>query len=243
VTAKFQGDLEKTTVAEVRKWLSRVITEQGGVCPCCQRDAVVRKRSFNQAMAYALKVFAKNFKVGAWVNVTKFIAEHEEYQCMAKVRDWTRMQFWGLIEPKRGSDEQGKKAGVYRLTLHGLNFAEGRVRIPAFVCMYNERVLKAGMADVQISIDEIPNSVETSEHDTSEIDVDASKATPIGSVRFSHLGGVLKRVSVKLPAKRNGGWKYLMSAKRAQKLGIEDGQILDVVNGQAVIPDASEMPA
>jgi hypothetical protein len=53
--------------------------------------------------------------------------------------DWSKLIFWGFIEPKPVKREDGSdRAGWWRITDHGIAFVSGAIRVPAAVFLYNQ---------------------------------------------------------------------------------------------------------
>jgi hypothetical protein len=139
-----------TTLEEAKIWLRKKVFEGGASCPCCNQFAKVYERRLNSAMAYALVVFSRNLKVNEWVSVPEFL-EQGKHTSIVRSREWSRLRFWGFIEQKLDiRDDGSRETGVYRLTQAGHDFAHGKSEAPAFVVMYDERVLKKSQEVVSI---------------------------------------------------------------------------------------------
>lgn len=135
---------ETASLVELRTWIRpKIMTDEGARCPCCKLHAKVYRRHFNASMAYALVLLAQRLEVGKWTDMTELL-EEKGLASLRKAREWSRLQFWKLIEAGEGT-------GSYCLTQLGSDFAAGRVEIPEFVYIYDGKVLRADADRITIS--------------------------------------------------------------------------------------------
>jgi len=148
---KFPNDTKTATVDEAKEWLRKEIFEEGALCPCCTQFAKVYRRPFNTAMAYAIIVFAQRLKVGVWTDIPEFL-EAEKHSGIVRSREWTRLRFWKLIEPKEDEirEDGSEKTGIYRLTQAGRDFAFGVTEEAHSIFMYDGRMLRKSPEMVSI---------------------------------------------------------------------------------------------
>jgi len=145
---KFTADPKGVTLEDAKKWL-RGKVRKGAECPCCTQFAKVYKRKLNASMAVGMIKFYKHTG-GAqeWVH----IPTHTDLSRLGG--DWAKLAKWGLVE-ERESDrpDGGKHAGWWRITDLGAHFVLGRTRVPQYVFIYNQRLMK-GDDDSTVSIHE-----------------------------------------------------------------------------------------
>lgn len=116
--------------------------ERGVDCPCCGQFVKLYRRKLNSSMAYALIMIARHdrrrpgefFHVPAWLDalaVPSAVARG----------DFAKLRFWGLIEPQPDTRraDGSKRAGFWRITPLGRDFAAGRVSVPSHVYLYNQK--------------------------------------------------------------------------------------------------------
>lgn len=148
-----------TTLEEAKKWL-RVRFGKGAACPCCNQFVKLYKRSFNKSMAYVLLLIECYFRgdaVEEWLHVPSYIAEMvaDNPRRAAAVRgDWAKLKLWGLIEEKpEVRDDGSPRAGYWKMTALGRQFAKRQVKVPSHVYIYNGEPLKRTI-EHEITIDE-----------------------------------------------------------------------------------------
>lgn len=108
-------------------------------CPCCGRYAKVYRRKIHRNMVrQALTLYRLG---GAWNYIhTDELARATE---KGSTRDsgFTSLAYWGLIEPKLHDGGEKRTSGFWRLTERGVDFLRGRVRLPKYALVYDNRVL------------------------------------------------------------------------------------------------------
>jgi Zn ribbon nucleic-acid-binding protein len=135
---------EHPTLAEARAWL-RERFEEGADCPCCKQHVKLYKRHLNSSMAYVLLLLYRESVAAGfekYLHVPSLIAHRTKDQprLAAAVRgDWAKLRYWDLIEEHAGEreDDEGPHSGYWRLTHRGELFAQGAIRVPAYVHLYN----------------------------------------------------------------------------------------------------------
>lgn len=115
----------------------------GVECPCCGALAKVYRRNLNSGMCRVLlriaKVTASTTDQDGWVHITDIFGKHG-----AQVhRDWYVLRHWKLIEQKPPGRTQDKNAsGFWRLTKVGMGFARAQVKVPKYVYIYYNELVK-----------------------------------------------------------------------------------------------------
>lgn len=102
-----------------------------GRCPCCGRFNKVYARKLHSTIARQLITL---YRAGA----------HQRYVHSKKAGgpDFTIAKFWGLIEAKPNDRPEVKKdSGFWALTDLGVEFVLGRVSVPKYAHLYDDRVL------------------------------------------------------------------------------------------------------
>lgn len=148
-----------TTLEDAKKWL-RARFGKGAACPCCNQFVRCYRRPMNKSMAYVLLLMECHFRsdpVEEWLHVPSFIAEMvaDHPRRAAAVRgDWAKLKLWGLIEEKPETRADGSpRAGYWKLTPLGRQFARRQVKVPSHVFIYNGEALQRAVEE-QITIDD-----------------------------------------------------------------------------------------
>lgn len=134
----------------VRSWLGPRMAK-GVACPACGRFTKLYVRHLNSGMAKALIVIYRLSResgdADGWVGVGK---KHmaKGYALDLQHAEYSKLKHWGLIEEKA----RGSKAGLWRPTRLGVDFVEGRAKVPQCVLLKHNR--KVGTAGEEIGIDE-----------------------------------------------------------------------------------------
>ena len=151
----------RTTLAEAKQWL-RARFGKGATCPCCNQFVKLYKRPFNKSMAYVLLLIARYYrrievKESDWLHVPSYINEvvASNPRRSAAVRgDWAKLKFWGLIEEKPETRDDGSpRVGYWRMTPLGRQFVAREVKVPSHVYIYNGEALQRSVEE-QITIDD-----------------------------------------------------------------------------------------
>lgn len=140
-----EGD-NLTTLKEAKDFL-RQSRGAGVDCPCCDQYVKLYKRPLTSEMANVLceLVILYNERRD-WIPVKDL---------STRGGDYAKLLWWELIEfekPKHGS---ARASGGMKPTVLGLKFALRRAKVPAYVLLYNNRML--GYDGDQIDIDQVPN--------------------------------------------------------------------------------------
>jgi hypothetical protein len=155
--AKFHSldvDPKSLTLAEATTWL-RAHVKKGAVCPCCEQGAKIYQRKLSSSMAAALILIRRAFrKQSDWLHVPEYLTEVAANGAIIRGGDWAKLVHWGLLEAK--DDEKRKdgsrRVGFYKITQLGIDFVEGRVRVPRYVYIYAQK--RVGVSDKTTSVQE-----------------------------------------------------------------------------------------
>jgi len=125
-----------TTVGSVKKFLRDNYTE-GARCPCCGQVVKLYKRSITSSMAYGLILMAnaKDERGGdPFLHVEDFF---KSKNIPSSIRgDIPKLTMFGLLM----SPIDGK--GIYGVTPLGFDFVNGVYKAPAYVEVYNNKVIR-----------------------------------------------------------------------------------------------------
>lgn len=114
------------------------------ICPCCDRHAQIYHRALNGGQAaQIIKLYRLGGQYG-WIHSSAVAGEMGP-------SDFSKLQYWGLIEPKPNNENPDKKeSGFYMLTEKGADFVKCDILVPSHVIVYNNTV--KGYSEKQIGI-------------------------------------------------------------------------------------------
>lgn len=118
-------------LVEAQNWLRHQLDE-GAKCPCCTQFAKVYKRKINASMARSLIVM--------W-RAAQLEFQHIPTTVGARSREEGKLAAWKLIEEEARVRDDGGRAGYWRVTDLGYQFAHGFVTIPKYAKFYDGRVM------------------------------------------------------------------------------------------------------
>ncbi len=118
--------------------------EQGAECPCCHQFVKRYRRKLNRGMAqFLIRLWIRTRegynpeKGGRWVHSA-------EFQDLMYNRDYSKLHWWGLIEPHPNSREEAlpdrSSNGLWRITPLGVEFVLRRTRVPSHSLSFNKKV-------------------------------------------------------------------------------------------------------
>lgn len=143
---------------------------EGTTCPCCERWVKVYHESFRWTMGAICTALARqhrdDIKASLWGESPPFRETHlptflQRLPLTPKVKSVLcrsgggtgYVYAWGLIRRVAGARDDGDwRTGIYALTTRGWDFANGHLRVPKNVFIYNRRVL--GFEGPEINITE-----------------------------------------------------------------------------------------
>lgn len=130
---------------ETSRFRSRL--DKGTVCGCCGRFGKRYKRALNSGMAAMLvRIYAHSRKLapetGGWIHVSKeLVDELGAGQFSNPIgREYSKLKHWGLLEQKDPPKGKGKGDGLWRITLAGQDFVEGKASVPRHIYLYDGRL-------------------------------------------------------------------------------------------------------
>lgn len=125
-----QNDLfEGLYLSKQQDLWKNTIEGEGGHCPCCGKWGKVYKIRLSQHLALALRWMVVHGDEEGWVDVQSFGP-----RWMLRGKTYPLLEHWGLIE------SQARRSGIWRATLKGRDFTEGKISMAAAVHVYDNRV-------------------------------------------------------------------------------------------------------
>lgn len=132
-----------TELEQLRAAWKSTIHGDGGACPCCDRFGKVYARAINETMAKSLQwLYNKNNEKGLreWIDVPNSAGTE-----VLRTNQLSTLRWWGLVErmtpPPDEKKNKTKHSGMWRITLKGMDFVEGRTTVPRQVFTYNADVV------------------------------------------------------------------------------------------------------
>ncbi len=117
----------------------------GVSCPCCNQYCKLYKRKLNATMALALVMIYTHFKQHphhTWLHVSAFLVKVKHDSTIAG-GDVVKLRYWGLLERAAGDRDDGSdRVGRYKITAIGNQFVEGKIAVPRYVYLYNQRLFR-----------------------------------------------------------------------------------------------------
>lgn len=106
----------------------------GTSCECCGKHAQLYKRHLNSTMVRGLIWLVRHSGAEReWIEVPKIAPAW-----LLRSNQLATLRLWDLVEPKaKDPDDTSKRSsGIWRPTIHGMNFAFGRITVPKAVFEY-----------------------------------------------------------------------------------------------------------
>lgn len=151
-------DENTTTLKEAKKWLRERIDE-GAACPCCTQFAKTYKRRLNSGMAASILALYQRTEqlkpAEGWLHIPRdFEGANKKLMTVLGNREYPRLRYWGLLEQFGGPNEVADTpaSGKWRLTKKGVDFVLGEVKVPAYVILYDNRVMSRAPIEEQVDI-------------------------------------------------------------------------------------------
>ncbi|MDO8451954.1 MAG: hypothetical protein Q7S76_03735 [bacterium] len=132
----------------VADYVQKALTDGTPIqCHDCGQRVARYKVNINSGMARFLIWLSKESKSNSntWVDVPvvapRFVLAGREY---------SKLQKWGLVEPKPNVDPTKRTSGIWRITEKGILFVNNEISVPSFHRSYNNTVLE--WSNNQVSI-------------------------------------------------------------------------------------------
>lgn len=157
--AIFEGNAKTTSIAQAKDWL-RFRAKKGCRCPCCKQYVKIYKRALGSQMArwliWLVRTWDHKFQPRmlkrvdneAWIDIR-----------LSPVRggDYAKLLHWGLVQHKidvleKNGGRDKRDSGLWRPTFKGIDFVNGKVKMPSHVYLYDN--MKIGEESALITIEQ-----------------------------------------------------------------------------------------
>lgn len=143
-----QGQLFYNQDAVRTEFLDALKQGEACDCPTCGRHAQIYRRKFHSSMALQLIRLYRLGGTAHYIHASKLILPE-----VSGAGDFSKAKYWGLIHPQvPNSRAETKCSGNWMLSVAGLEFVQGRHRIPREVFVFDDEV--QGQSAETISITE-----------------------------------------------------------------------------------------
>jgi len=113
-------------------------TPNGANCPCCGQLVKLYKRKITAMAVYELICLYKKSPTDS-----HYYQYFHRGEFMPNVNhsggDWARLKHWGLIEALENTNPEKKCSGYWCITHKGRDFVEGRIKLPKYIKVYNNK--------------------------------------------------------------------------------------------------------
>lgn len=136
---RYLRSLAHSTALEVQQWADENAQKPGGcICPVCSHVVDYMKRSLNSGQAHSLIWLVKASGPDLeWMEPAKVAPRH-----VIGNREWDKLRLRGLVEAKMNEDKTKRDSGIWRPTLEGIQFAQGKTTQPEWILVYLNEVLE-----------------------------------------------------------------------------------------------------
>lgn len=140
------------TIEEAKQFL-RDHFDEGVECPVCKQRVKLYHRQITSSMAYGLIIIHRYFLANPedeYVH-TPSLAQNQNIPMAIFGGDFSKLRFWGLIEPMPGDREDGSwRNGWWGITDKGIKFVKHEILVPSSLAIYNQKPL--GLEGEYVSI-------------------------------------------------------------------------------------------
>ena len=124
----YDGD-KGATLAQARERMLSLKEANDNLCPCCHQRVKLYRRKLHTEMAMFLIKLVK-----AYQQSPRWYSTRELLPATAKsATDGAYLTRWGLIEREPSMNSSGAKAGMYKPTQKGIEFAQGGITVPSHI--------------------------------------------------------------------------------------------------------------
>ena len=110
--------------------------DEGYICPCCNQFVKRYTRKLNSSMGAVLVLLWRSGQTG-FIHVENFLKANNYSHLRA---DFHKLCWWNLLERKSGERDDGsKRNGYYKITGRGISFANGTLKVPKCVKIFNNK--------------------------------------------------------------------------------------------------------
>lgn len=126
---------DSMTLGDARDRLRELVND-GHRCPVCTQFAKVYKRKINSTMARDLIALYR-----AAGRDWAYLPDVRKQSGSRSNREESKLRFWSLIEEEPSVRPDGGRAGYWRVTTFGEAFVLGRLKVPKYARIYDDRLL------------------------------------------------------------------------------------------------------
>jgi hypothetical protein len=125
-----------TMSLDAARELLRALVDEGHRCPCCTQFAKVYKRKINSTMARDLIALYR--QAGRdWA----YLPDVRKRSGSRSNREESKLRYWSLIQEEPAVRPDGGRSGWWRVTQFGEAFVLGRLTVPKYARIYDDRLL------------------------------------------------------------------------------------------------------
>jgi hypothetical protein len=136
------------TLQQLRDVWDTKIKGKGDVCDVCGRSGKLQHRRIYKAVAVALhKIYVQQCiyldrdpESEGWVYIRNTETNTGVEHIKTGTNDYSKLKFWGILEPKPNDDKSKKDSGSWRVTPKGVRFIHNKIAVPRYIWVYNDRV-------------------------------------------------------------------------------------------------------
>ena len=116
-------------------------------CPHCGRYAQIYKRHINATIAKQLiMLFEQGGYNGNYIHASNLIPDGQ-----SGAGDLSKAKYFGLIRAEPENNEAKKSSGYWTLTDAGLQFVKGKLDIPEYALVFDDKVVGVSQDKILIS--------------------------------------------------------------------------------------------
>lgn len=139
----------EVTLAEARRHYWDTIDDQMTTCPVCERTTKRYPRILSAGMLCGFMMLLRLTRElttpenpEGWINLKTEVTDGLPVQSVEVINAFTKLEVqklrhWGLIECRPGTDGEGHKSGIWRITQAGFDFAASRISVPLYCYEYD----------------------------------------------------------------------------------------------------------
>lgn len=107
-------------------------------CPCCGRYAKIYRRQIHHSVARQLIAFYHLGGHNGFIHISELKSAF-----LTGAGDFTKAKYWDLLDQQINNDDPEKKhSGLWFLTEKGRDYVLGRISIPKYVIVFDDKVLR-----------------------------------------------------------------------------------------------------
>lgn len=121
-------------LSEVKDELrAQLIRGEVATCPACERIAKIYRNKIDSAMARTLILMYRTAGEGQYIHVPSMAGDNHKV---------SQLSWWGLVEDSGDKRDDGGRAGWWRVSDRGANFARGLITVEKYAYIYDSKVMR-----------------------------------------------------------------------------------------------------